>query len=390
MRTPTRGPSVIAALITAIAAILIVVLPAANAVAASPKGSGTSSQSHSGPGKSQKAKPPSAGNRGPDAKTLNPRPQAPSAPRNTAPSPSSPGAGTPGGTQQQKPSTKPRKPIPKPDRDPHKFSPKTKAPGNSSNYDKPGSNRKKSGNSARDRDDDEQSGPSQNRGPNKFAPRTPSRPDSSPDRDSHGTPGTNKDKDKWPRDRSEDVPAKPLDNPSMDGTDNNGDGIVDNENPFEELPPIEIQPPRGGGFPLPGLKPAPQGPRAPAPKEGAPKENAPKPDTGQGSGQQPAKPAAPKVASRADAEKILKDGARLEKSRKSEIWAKRGTDSDAQREFERIAEGYPVRQYDNGTKVVRLPDGSDVSLRGSSDGRTTISIQAPGQPPIKVRFDPAG
>ncbi|RPA06115.1 hypothetical protein [Gordonia sp. OPL2] len=274
MRTPLRGTPVVAAVITAIAAILIVVLPAANAVAASPKNSGTSSQSHSGPGKSQKPKPPSAGSRGPDAKTLNPRPPAP---RNNAPSQSSPGTGAPGGSHQQAPPKKPRKPIPKPDRGPHKFSPKTKAPGNSSNYDKPGSNRDKSGSSARDRDErDGRSGPSQNRGPNKFSPRTPSRPDTSSDRGSHSTPGADKNKSKRPRDRSEDVPATPMDNPAMDGTDNNGDGIVDNENPYEELPVIEIQPPRGGGGPLPGLKPSgPQSPRAQTPKEGAPKEGAP-------------------------------------------------------------------------------------------------------------------
>ncbi len=99
-------------------------------------------------------------------------------------------------------------------------------------------------------------------------------------------------------------------------------------------------------------------------------------------------PSAPTISSRTDAEKILNHGATLEKNKKSIISSKPGGPTQAQKEFDEIAQGHNVQTYPNGTKVVRLPDGSDVSLRSSSDGRITISIQEKGKPDVKFRYDP--
>ncbi|WP_141717432.1 hypothetical protein [Nocardia altamirensis] len=99
-------------------------------------------------------------------------------------------------------------------------------------------------------------------------------------------------------------------------------------------------------------------------------------------------PTKPKVSSRADAEKILDEGATLEKDKKSIIKSKDGGSEQAQKDFERITEGQEVTTYPNGTKVARLPDGSDISLRSSSDGRVTISIQQKGTEASKYRYNP--
>ncbi|MFF3574462.1 hypothetical protein ACFYXQ_42605 [Nocardia jiangxiensis] len=98
--------------------------------------------------------------------------------------------------------------------------------------------------------------------------------------------------------------------------------------------------------------------------------------------------ATPKVNDRTGAQDMLNKDATLEKDKDSVIRSKAGGRTEAQREFDEIAEGHEVKTYPNGTKVVRLPDGSDVSLRGSSDGRDTISIQQKGQPDAKYRFNP--
>lgn len=233
MRDPRRT-ALLRAVVTAIAVMLVGMLPLTHAMAAQPnKGGSDRSSSQSGGDRSGKNKPSQRG--GGEAKTMNPRPQQ-SAPRNTAPSGpgtgapgnSSPGGSTPGAPK--KPTT-PRKPIPKPDRSPHKFSPNTKAPSTNS----PGSSR---GDSADDRDDsrsglrdnysrdrnsrdksddssDRRSGPQQNRGPNKVAPN-PTRPggDRSDRRDS-GRPGDNDKSDRQPQsDRDRKLEPSPTPAPS--------------------------------------------------------------------------------------------------------------------------------------------------------------------------------
>ncbi|NDZ92745.1 hypothetical protein G3I13_20320 [Streptomyces sp. SID6673] len=287
MRSSRAITTLIGACVTAVAAVLIAVLPLAHAGAASTKGmGGGASSSQSGNSKSGHDKAPSPGNRGGEAHQLKPRPGT-SSPNSNSPSPSSPGS--PGAQPSKpaapkKPSTPRRSPA-KPDRDPHKYSPKTKAPNNkapntSDHAGRSGNKRKGS---------DRPSGPSENRGPNKTAPKTFAHPDSSPDRSSHGRPGESGRTGERTPDR-DDPPATPLDSPGMDGVDNDHDGIVDNENPFVELPPVEIPMPRGGGFPLPGMKPpAPKAPAEPAPAP-APKapESAPARPTQPPAAQKPA------------------------------------------------------------------------------------------------------
>ncbi|AZG47769.1 hypothetical protein D7316_04381 [Gordonia insulae] len=162
---------VIRSLVLAMAVMLIGLLPAGQAIAASPSGPGAGHSSNSGDAKSGKNKPStSAPDRGGDARKIQPRAPQP-APRHSAPSspgsPSAPGAGSPGGSQSSpaKP-TRPRSSIPKPDRGPHKYSPNTKAPQTTH---KDPSDR----DSKRSRDkSDRPTGPQQNRAPNKVAPKT--------------------------------------------------------------------------------------------------------------------------------------------------------------------------------------------------------------------------
>ncbi len=96
----------------------------------------------------------------------------------------------------------------------------------------------------------------------------------------------------------------------------------------------------------------------------------------------------PAVRSRADAEKVLDQGAKLEKDKDSVIKSKDGGDAQAEQDFDNVTQGYQVKTYPNGTKVAQLPDGSYVSLRASSDGRETVSIQEKGTPDSKYRYNP--
>lgn len=100
----------------------------------------------------------------------------------------------------------------------------------------------------------------------------------------------------------------------------------------------------------------------------------------------------PVPKTREDAEAILDDGATIVKQGKgkghSKIAVRTGGKSQAEQDFAELTEGLDVKTYPNGTKVAQLPDGTHVSLRGSSDGRTTISLQKKGQPDIKYRYDP--
>ncbi|MEQ4208194.1 hypothetical protein ABN028_23705 [Actinopolymorpha sp. B17G11] len=100
----------------------------------------------------------------------------------------------------------------------------------------------------------------------------------------------------------------------------------------------------------------------------------------------------PTPKNRQDAEDILDDGATIEKESKgkghSKIAVRNGGRTQAESDFAEITEGLQVKSYPNGTKVAELPDGSDISLRSSSDGRTTISLQQKGQPDTKYRYDP--
>ncbi|MEE3849723.1 Tox-REase-5 domain-containing protein [Gordonia sp. LSe1-13] len=189
MLRENRSKAVLVRLIlTAIAAVLVVVLPTTHSIAATTNGTPNAPTSQPGD-RDNGSNSPSQGGGG-DARTINPRPQ-PSAPRDSAPrnssppsdsSPSSPGAGSgspgtssPGGDTPAKPNS-PRQSTPKPDRGPNKYSPNTKSPN--------GSSRDKLDD---DRDDrpDRSTGPSQNRGPNKYSPnaKTPDDRDR-PNRDS--------------------------------------------------------------------------------------------------------------------------------------------------------------------------------------------------------------
>lgn len=100
----------------------------------------------------------------------------------------------------------------------------------------------------------------------------------------------------------------------------------------------------------------------------------------------------PVPRSREDAEEILDDGAVIEKEGKgqshSKIAVRTGGSAQAESDFAELTEGLQVKSYPNGTKVATLPDGTSVSLRSSSDGRTTISLQQKGQPAAKYRYDP--
>lgn len=109
-------------------------------------------------------------------------------------------------------------------------------------------------------------------------------------------------------------------------------------------------------------------------------------DDGNGRPPGPINPNPPRVKSREDAEKILDQGATLEKDKKSTIKSKPGGAAQAEADFEKVTEGYEVKTYPNGTKVAQLPDGSDISLRRSTDGRVTISIQQAGTKPTKYRY----
>ncbi|MGC4960999.1 hypothetical protein [Gordonia sp. DT101] len=308
MRSSRAITVLIGACVTAVAAVLIAILPLAHAGAASTNGMGGGASSQSGNSKSGHNKAtPSPGNRRGEAHKIKPRP-----------APSSPAA-------PKKPSTPHRSPA-KPDRDPHKYSPKTKAPNTSDHGARSGNKRKGA---------DRPSGPSENRGPNKSTPNTFARPDSSPDRSSHGRPGTSgRTEDRTP-DR-DDPPATPLDSPGMDGVDNDHDGIVDNENPFVELPPVEIPMPRGGGLPLPGMKPpAPKVPAEPAP---APAPKAPE--------SAPARPAQPPAAQPPAAQKPAPAPAKLRP------W-QQGAPRPPQ-----VPEGYVAGPARNGKGVVWRPPGS--------------------------------
>jgi uncharacterized protein YukE len=71
---------------------------------------------------------------------------------------------------------------------------------------------------------------------------------------------------------------------------------------------------------------------------------------------------------------VLDQGAILEKHRNSEIYRRPGDADTAARDFDRITAGQEVRKYPNGTSAVTLADGTVVTLRASSDGRTTIEL----------------
>ncbi|MEV6563039.1 SHOCT domain-containing protein [Nocardia sp. NPDC051756] len=105
-------------------------------------------------------------------------------------------------------------------------------------------------------------------------------------------------------------------------------------------------------------------------------------------GKTPPKPGTgpPAAKSRAEAEKYLNEGAVLEKDKDSIISRKEGGAEKATRDFEGLTKGREVREQPNGSKVAQLEDGSYITLRGSSDGRTTISLQEKGTKPSKFRY----
>jgi len=72
----------------------------------------------------------------------------------------------------------------------------------------------------------------------------------------------------------------------------------------------------------------------------------------------------------------LDEGATLEKNRKSEIARRPGNSATARQEFDQLTQGMPVRGYPNGTRAATLADGTEVTVRKSSDGRTTIELAA--------------
>jgi hypothetical protein len=96
----------------------------------------------------------------------------------------------------------------------------------------------------------------------------------------------------------------------------------------------------------------------------------------------------PKPKGRQDAKDILDDGAVVEKtSKKSVISRRTGGPSAADRDFDELTDGLPVKtDPKNGSRYAQLPDGTYVTVRSSSDGRRTISIQ--GKPDLKYRYDP--
>lgn len=95
----------------------------------------------------------------------------------------------------------------------------------------------------------------------------------------------------------------------------------------------------------------------------------------------------PAVQSRGDAEHILDENSSPVKEKKSIIKEKPGGNAQAEQDFNRVTEGLEVKEYPNGVKVAELPDGSSVTLRGSSDGRETVSIQQRGSAPTKYRYN---
>ncbi|MEV0355990.1 hypothetical protein AB0H71_07990 [Nocardia sp. NPDC050697] len=99
-------------------------------------------------------------------------------------------------------------------------------------------------------------------------------------------------------------------------------------------------------------------------------------------------PAARTVRDRAGAEEVLgRDAVRIKKS-SSIIYSKDGGAARAEYDFAIVSQGYDVRTYDNGARSVTLEDGSNVTLRPSSDGRVTVSIQPPTGSDRKYRYNP--
>jgi hypothetical protein len=83
----------------------------------------------------------------------------------------------------------------------------------------------------------------------------------------------------------------------------------------------------------------------------------------------------------------LDEGAVLEKSRDSQIYRRDGDSETAAADFDRLCAGLPVTPYPNGTRAVRLSDGTVITLRHSSDGRTTIELfQRDPRVQVKYRY----
>jgi hypothetical protein len=111
------------------------------------------------------------------------------------------------------------------------------------------------------------------------------------------------------------------------------------------------------------------------------KEKAPGPEPRKPRGGRPA----PKT--RQDAQDILDEGAVVEKTKKSIIKGRPGGPAAAERDFKELTEGLAVKtDPKNGSQYAQLPDGTFITLRSSSDGRRTISLQ--GKPDLKYRYDP--
>ncbi|GAC67237.1 HNH endonuclease [Gordonia soli] len=291
----TTRRSLVAAVVAAICAVLALGLLPAHANAALKPHKPGSSTSHGGSGGG------GGGGVGQSAGKPGPQRHAPTTHSTPGPSHSAPsssgnsraGSGSPS-HRGQSPKASPQQPHNRPniDRGPHKFTPKTKAGPNAGtsgrDHSKPQATRP--GTSGRGNN----SPPTVDRGPHKSTPQTRAHP-ATPDRHRNDTTPSHRDDrptanppatqpSRQPEgktdpavDRRHRAPdgapgarpnrpgsATPYDQPGLDGRDNDGDGIVDNENPFDDLPAIQIPMPRGGGFP--GLRPP-----APAPAPQQPK-----------------------------------------------------------------------------------------------------------------------
>jgi hypothetical protein len=83
----------------------------------------------------------------------------------------------------------------------------------------------------------------------------------------------------------------------------------------------------------------------------------------------------------------LDEGAVLEKSRDSQIYRRDGDSGTAAADFDRLCADLPVTPYPNGTRAVTLSDGTVITLRHSSDGRTTIELfQRDPRVQVKYRY----
>jgi hypothetical protein len=73
----------------------------------------------------------------------------------------------------------------------------------------------------------------------------------------------------------------------------------------------------------------------------------------------------------------------------SDKYAKPGGSAEANDDFDNYTQGRPVKDYGDGTRSAKFPDGTTISVRPDSSGANgapTIQINPPNGNPIKIRY----